>query len=375
MHYLDNCATTFVIEEAANQMKKFMFQEFGNPSSQHKLGINASNYLKNFRKTISDIMGATQNEIVFTSGGTESINTAIFGAAHKNRHIGKHIITTEIEHSAVKSSLKSLEQDGFKITYIKPDKTGHINPIDIENAINNDTILVSIILINNEIGSVQPVEQIGKIIKTKAPKALFHIDAVQGLSKVELKPKKWNCHLMSVSGHKIGAVKGIGALYIRKDVKIRPYILGGGQENGMRSGTEPLPSIASFAAACEFHKKNMLNNLKHINELNEYLKNELETHIKIAQKNGVSDIPHIVNISIEGCKSEVMLRILESENVFVSAGSACSKGKESPVLKAIGLENKRIDSAIRISFSPFNTKNDIDALINGIKKGIKMLKR
>ncbi len=375
MHYLDNSATTAVLPEAVDAMTKLMVTDFGNPSSQHSMGIKAAKELKNYRQKVAKVMGADAQEITFTSGGTESINTAIFGAAYKNRHIGRHIVTSEIEHSAVKNACKRLQEDGYIVTYLKPDETGHISAEDFENALREDTILVSLMLVNNEVGTLQPVEKIGSILKSKAPKAIFHIDAVQGLFRVPLTPKKWNCHLMSVSGHKIGAPKGIGALYISKDIKIRPYIVGGGQENGMRSGTEPMPNIAGFATACEIRQKNMSEDLKHINELSNYLKTELKRHIPWAVQNGEPDVPHVFNVSLEGCKSEVMLRVLESREVYVSAGSACAKGKESTVLKAMGLNNKRIDSAIRVSFAPFNTKEDINALIDAFKQGIKMLKR
>lgn len=375
MHYLDNSATTQVLKESAEQALKLMLEDFGNPSSQHSMGIKASKYLKEYRETVAKAMGCQVSEITFTSGGTEAINTAIFGAVHKNRHIGKHIITTEIEHSAVKNACKRLEEQGFEVTYLKPDQDGHILVKDFENSLREDTIFVSVMLVNNEVGTIQPVKQIGEILKNKCPKALFHIDAVQGFFKTELTPKKWNCHFMSVSGHKIGAVKGIGALYISKDVKIRPYIVGGGQENGMRSGTEPMPSIASFSKACEIRQKNMTNDIEHVQKLSEYLTNKLENEVKGAVLNAKPDVPHVVNISVNGCKSEVMLRVLESRDVYVSAGSACARGKESTVLKAMGLDNKRIDSAIRISFAPFNTYEDVDALIEGIKQGIKMLKR
>lgn len=375
MHYLDNSATTAVLPEAVEVMTKLMLTDFGNPSSQHSMGIKAAKELKNYREIVAKAMGANADEITFTSGGTEAINTAIFGAAHKNRHIGKHIITTEFEHSAVKNACKRLEEEGFAVTYLKPDETGHISAEDFENALRQDTVLVSIMLVNNEVGTLQPVEKIGAILKAKAPRAIFHIDAVQGFFRTALTPRKWNCQLMSVSGHKIGAPKGIGALYISRDIKIRPYIVGGGQEKGMRSGTEPMPSIAGFAVACEIRQKNMADDLKHVSELAEYLKSQLEKRIPWAKQNGQPDVPHVLNVSLEGCKSEVMLRILESREVYVSAGSACAKGKESAVLKAMGFDNKRIDSAIRISFAPFNTKEDIDALLDGFEQGIKMLKR
>lgn len=375
MHYLDNSATTRVLPEAAEAAMKTMLEGFGNPSSQHKLGIEAARLLKDSREPVADALGAQPGEVFFTSGGSEAINTAVFGAAFKNRHNGKHIITTELEHAATRNACKRLESEGYEVTYLQPDADGRIALEDFAAALREDTILASVMLVNNEVGTVLPVAEMGKALARKCPKALFHVDAVQGLFRVPLTPKKWNCQLLSVSGHKIGAPKGVGALYMQKGTNLRPYIVGGGQESGMRSGTEPLPNIAAFAEACRIRMRDMDKDLQHVAALNAYLRERVAAELPWAQWNGDADVPHVANLSLPGCKSEVMLRVLESDEVYVSAGSACSKGKESPVLKAMGLDKKRIDSALRISFAPFNTREDVDALVTALQKGAKMLRR
>lgn len=375
MHYLDNSATSRVLPEAARAAVQAMEEEFGNPSSQHQLGIRAARLVKESRETVASALGAQPGEIVFTSGGTESINTALFGAAYKNRHLGRHIVSTAIEHAATRNALKRLEGEGFTVTWLEPDADGHIAAADFAAALREDTILASVMLVNNEVGTLLPVAEMGRLLGRKNPKALFHVDAVQGLFRVPLTPKKWNCHLLSISGHKIGATKGIGALYMQKGVNLRPYLLGGGQEGGMRSGTEPVPGIAALAAACRVRAASMEADVQHVTRLRRYLCERVAQELPWAVWNGKSDVPHVANLSLPGCKSEVMLRVLESGEVYASAGSACAKGKESTVLKAMGLDKARIDSALRISFAPFNTDQDIDALIEGLKKGAAMLRR
>ncbi|MFQ6832974.1 cysteine desulfurase family protein [Butyricicoccus pullicaecorum] len=375
IHYLDNAATSRVLPAAAEAAVHMMREEFGNPSSLHKMGIEAARVLKDSREAVAAVLGGTPAETYFTSGGTESINTAIFGAARKNRHAGRHIVTTAIEHAATLNACRRLESEGFEVTYVQPTADGHILAEDMENAMREDTILVSCMLVNNEVGTVLPVTEIGRALKRKNPSALFHVDAVQGLFRLPLTPKKWNCDLLSVSGHKIGAPKGIGALYMKRDVRLAPYIVGGGQESGFRSGTEPMPQIAAFAAACRERAAQMDEDVAHVAMLKDYLTEQVNAKFDFVQWNGQGDVPHVVNLSLPGCKSEVMLRVLESKDVFVSAGSACSKGKESPVLRAMGLDKKRIDSALRISFAPFNTKEDVDALLEGLEAGVRMLRR
>lgn len=375
MHYLDNAATTAVLPEAAEAAMHTMCTCFGNPSSLHKMGIEASHLLEDSRKTVASALGCLPEETYFTSCGTESTNISLHGAAHLNRHQKGRIITTEIEHAATLNTCKQLAAEGFDVVFLAPDETGHVTPAALEAALTEDTVLLSCQLVNNEIGTVQPVAELGALLKAKAPRALFHIDAVQGLARVRLTPKKWNCDLMSVSGHKIGAPKGIGALYVKKGLRLPPLMFGGGQEKSMRPGTEPLPNIAAFAKACEIRMAHFDEDFQHVQSLADYLHQQVAALLPDAAFNGVGDIPHVVNLSLPGCKSEVMLRVLESDEVYVSSGSACSKGKQSGVLKALGLPKVRTDSALRVSFCPSNTTEDVDAFIAAAQKGRKMLVR
>lgn len=375
LHYLDNAATTRVLPEAVDAAVHGMRAAFGNPSSLHSMGIEAARIVKDSRAVVAAALGGTPEEITFVSGGTEAINTSIFGAARKNRHFGRHIVTTAIEHAATLQACRRLESEGFSVTYIAPDATGHIPAQSVLDALREDTILVSMMLVNNEVGTLLPVAEVGRALRRRCPHALFHIDAVQGLFRVPLTPHKWNCDLMSVSGHKIGAPKGIGALFMKRGTRLAPYIVGGGQENGMRSGTEPVPQIAAFAAACQVRQASLPDDLAKVTALRESLLGTLSARLPQIQWNGAGDVPHVVNFSLPGCKSEVMLRVLESAEVYVSAGSACSKGKESPVLRAMGLDKARIDSALRVSFAPFNTQEDIDALVAALAQGARMFER
>ena len=375
MHYLDNAATTAVLPEAAEAAMHAMRTCFGNPSSLHKMGIDASHLLEDSRKTVASALGCLPEEIYFTSCGTESTNISLRGVAHLGRHQKGRIITTEIEHAATLNTCKQLAAEGFDVVYLAPDATGHVTPAALADALTEDTVLLSCQLVNNEIGTVQPVAELGAMLKTKAPRALFHIDAVQGLARVKLTPKKWNCDLMSVSGHKIGAPKGIGALYVKKGLRLPPLMFGGGQEKGMRPGTEPLPNIAAFAKACEIRMAHFDEDYAHVQSLADYLHQQVAAFLPDAAFNGAGDIPHVVNLSLPGCKSEVMLRVLESDEVYVSSGSACSKGKQSGVLKALGLPKTRTDSALRVSFCPSNTTDDVDAFVAAAQKGREMLVR
>lgn len=373
MHYLDNSATAPVLRESAERAFTVMTADFGNPSSQHKMGIDAAHILKESRETVAAALHAAPGEIIFTSCGTESTNTALLGAARRRRK--GHIITTAIEHAATLSCCKRLEQEGFAFTYLAPDETGHIPAAAFAAALRDDTILASMMLVNNETGVQLPVEECGRMLKRRCPEALFHIDAVQGLFRVPLTPSKWCCDLMSVSGHKIGAPKGIGALYQRKGLHLPPLLLGGGQESGLRSGTEALPNIAAFGTACQIRAASFERDVQHVETLRQALLSGLRERLPWALVNGAGDVPHVVSLSLPGCKSEVVLRVLESDEVYVSAGSACSKGKESHVLRAMGLDKARVDSALRVSFAPFNTTEDVEALLTGLGKAAAMLKR
>ena len=337
MHYLDNAATTRVLPEAAEAAVHAMCEEFGNPSSLHRMGLEASHLLEDSRRTVASALGCLPEEVYFTACGTESTNISLRGAAHLNRHKKGRIITTEIEHAATVNTAKQLAADGFDVVFLAPDATGHITPEVLSEALTEDTILLSCQLVNNEIGTVQPVEQLGKLLKAKAPKALFHIDAVQGLCRVRLTPKKWNCDLMSVSGHKIGAPKGIGALYVKKGLRLPPLTFGGGQERGMRPGTEAVPNIAAFAKACEIRMAHFDEDYAHVQELADYLKQQVSAELPDAVINGAGDIPHVVNLSMPGCKSEVMLRCtrggrgLHFQRLSLLQGQAerCAQGTRS----------------------------------------------
>lgn len=374
MHYLDHAATTAVLPEAAAIACKVMTEQFGNPSSVHKMGIQASGILETARKQVAAIMNAEPSEITFTSCGTEATSMAIYGACRRKGR-GKHIITTAIEHSATLNTVKQLEQEGFIVTYLQPDINGHISISDLRDAIRPDTVLLTCMLANNEIGTLLPVKELGKILKKKAPNAFFHIDAVQGLARVAIKPKLWNADFISVSGHKIGAPKGIGALYIRKGIHIAPLMVGGGQERGMRPGTEAVPNIAAFGEACRIRQEQMAQNYTKVEKLCEKFKEGIEQRFPWAVYNGKNDIPYVVNLSFPGCKSEVLLRVLEMHEVYVSSGSACAKGKASHVLAAMKLDHARIDSALRISFAPSNTEEDVQALLDALEEGTKRLRR
>ena len=374
MHYLDHSATTFVLPEAAEAACRVMTQQFGNPSSVHKMGIEASGILEDARRSVASLMGADPSEITFTSCGTEAINTAIFGAAHR-RGRGKHVVTTAIEHSATLNACRRLEQEGYEVTYLEPDEGGHISVANLRAALRPDTVLLTCMLVNNEVGTILPVKEFGKLLRKKCPNALFHIDAVQGLARIPIKPRLWNADLLSVSGHKIGAPKGIGALYIRKGVHIAPLLYGGGQERGLRPGTEPLPNIAAFGTACRLRASCIEQNAARVSELADYLETQLAQRFPWAVQNGSPDLPYVRNYSFPGCKSEVLLRVLEMHEVYVSSGSACNKGRASHVLAAMKLPHERIDSALRISFSPSNTEADIDALLDAVAEGAQRLKR
>ena len=375
MHYLDNAATTRVLPEAAEAAMEAMRGCFGNPSSLHKMGLDAARLLEESRKTVAAALGAQPEEAYFTACGTESTNISLRGAAHLHRHKKGRIITTAIEHAATANTCKQLAGEGFEVIYLAPDESGHIPLAALDAALTADTVLLTCQLVNNELGTVQPVGEFGALLRERAPEALFHIDAVQGLCRVPLAPKKWRCDLMSVSGHKIGAPKGIGALYVRKGLRLPPLMQGGGQEKGLRPGTEPLPNIAAFAAACRVRMARFDADYAHVEGLADYLRERVTAELSDAAFNGAADIPHVVNLSLVGCKSEVMLRVLEGDEVYVSSGSACSKGRQSGVLTALGLPKARTDSALRVSFCPENTREDVDAFVSAAQKGVKMLRR
>ncbi|MBR4949970.1 MAG: cysteine desulfurase [Clostridia bacterium] len=368
MAYLDNSATTKVCDEAISAAVEMMNINFGNPSSLHCLGVNAEKQLSLSKSIIGETLSCERSNIIFTSGGTESNNIAIFGAVKKKRREGNKIITTSIEHPSVLNCFKELEKD-FQVVYIKPDKDGKIPVSEFQKEIDENTILVSCMLVNNETGEILPCKFIKDIIKAKSSPALFHIDAVQGYLKIPFNPTSYGADLVTISAHKIHGMKGCGALYIKDKNIISTTVFGGEQEQNIRSGTQNMPGIAAFSAAAKKGYESIRENFEYIKELRAYLINRL-SEISDIKINSPSDgANHILNISVMNLQSEVMLHHLESMNVFVSAGSACSsknKGK-SHVLTSMGLDNERINSALRISLCADNDKEDIDMLIDGLK--------
>lgn len=369
--YLDNSATTKPCKKACDYINKALTENWGNPSSLHMLGIEAEMLVTKAREAVARKISALPEEIIFTGSGTEANNTAIM-SVQKSR--GKKIVTTLIEHPSVLEPAKRLEEQGFTVVRIGCDGSGVIKLSELENALDNETCLVSIMLVNNEIGTVQPVAEAVKLIKRLAPNALIHCDAVQGFGKMPINVKALGVDLLSASGHKIHGPKGIGFLYCKKGVKIPCFINGGGQERGMRSGTESVPLIAGFMGAVE-----ELGDLKaeysRVGELNAYTREIFENTGFITVNSPKEALPYILNISVVGYRSETLLHFLEGKNIFVSSGSACAKGHSSYVLEALGLSKKYSDSALRISFSRNNTKEDIDLTAAALSEAVQKLRR
>ena len=377
--YLDNSATTRCFDDAAQLMRTIMCEDYGNPSSMHHKGVEAEQYLRYAKETIAKILKVNEKEIVFTSGGTESDNIAVIGTAMANHRRGRHLITTAIEHPAILQPMAYLENQGFQVTYLPVDSEGRISLKDLERAIREDTILVSIMHTNNEIGSVQPIAEAGALIKRVNPKTLFHVDAVQGFGKFRIYPAKMQIDMLSVSAHKIHGPKGIGFLYIREGTKVSPIIYGGGQQKGMRSGTENVPAIAGLAKAAELVYANLDKDMDRMYELREMFIRGV-SDIENVKVNGCLDregAAHIVSLSVRGVRSEVLLHALEERGIYVSAGSACSAKKQqtSATLKAIGIEKDLLDSTIRFSFSVFTTKEEIQYTIQVLSEVIPALRK
>lgn len=374
MIYLDNSATTKPCQKTVEAINYTLTENWGNPSSTYSHGINALEIIDDARKTVASSIGAKSEEIFFTSSGTEANNLAIFGCANALKKKGKKIVSTSIEHPSVLEAFKKLSDDGFETVFLSPDENGCIKEEDLRREIDKNTILVSIMLVNNEIGSIQPIEIASRIIKEKTSPALLHCDAVQGYGKLPIKVSTLGVDLLSASGHKIHASKGIGFLYKKSGVNIHPVIYGGGQEKGLRSGTESVPLIAGLGAAVK-DLPDLNKNLPAQQEFYDKAK-EILTQIEAIKINSPQNaLPYILNISIDGYKSEPMLNALALDNIFVSKGSACAKGHRSYVLSEIGLSNDRIDSAIRISFSKENTLEEIETLKNAIIKITEKMRR
>ena len=375
IHYLDNSATTQVCREAADAAYRMMRENYGNPSSLHKIGLNAETAVEEARQVITDSLGADKKNIYFTSGGTEANNTVLFGAAQALKRRGDRVIVSAIEHSSVYESAKRLAELGYDVQFAPVTEQGVVDIDALKALLTDKTILVSIMTVNNETGSIQPIERIAKLVHKNCPEALYHTDAVQAYGKMPVKPKKLGVDLMSISAHKIHGAKGCGALYIRDGARILPLLYGGEQQKKLRPGTESAPLIAAFATAAAAVFPDLSHHTEHIKELNRYALDQLQAIDDISVNSPTDALPYIINISVAGIRSETMLHHLEENGVYVSSSSACAKGKRSYVLEAMGLPDDRIDSSLRISFSRYNTTEDIDALIEGLKSGIATLQK
>ena len=377
--YLDNSATTRTAKEVVDIMTEAMLDNYGNPSSKHMYGVNAEKYVKDAAKIIAGVLKCQEKEILFTSGGTESNNTVIIGGAMANRRRGKHVVVSSVEHSSVKEPFRYLTENGFDVTYLPVDKDGIINPEDVKKALRDDTILVSVMMVNNEVGAVEPIEEIGKIVHEFNKDILFHVDAIQSFGKYRIIPKKMNIDALSVSGHKIHGPKGTGFLYIRDKVKIRPLILGGGQQKGMRSGTENVPGIAGLGMAVKLAYTDFDKKIAGMRQI----KNEFVEGVNLiegTQINGRTDetsAPHIVSVSFPGVRAEVLLHALEERGIYVSSGSACSSNRPelSSTLQAIGLDKSLLDSTLRFSFCYETTSEEIQYTLEELAKLLPVLRR
>lgn len=370
--YLDNSATTRCSERAKDLMVKILTEDYGNPSSLHMMGVTAERYITEAKERIAKTLKADPKEILFTSGGTESNNMALIGTALANKRAGNHIITTSIEHASVSAPLAYLEEQGFRVTYLKVDKNGVLSLQELKEAVCEDTILVSLMMVNNEIGAVEPIEEAVKVIKAVNPSVLIHVDAIQAYGKYRIYPKKSGIDLLSVSGHKIHAPKGTGFLYIKEKTKIKPIIYGGGQQKGMRSGTENVPGAAALGEAAMEIYEDFDEKINHLYALKERFIEGI-SQIEGVSVNGLTgriSAPQIVSVSIKDVRSEVMLHSLEEKGIYVSAGSACSSNKPSVshTLKSIGLSKDLLDSTIRFSFCVNTTEAEIDYAVENLKE-------
>ena len=377
--YFDNSATTRCYREVADIVMKTMTEDFGNPSAMHTKGVEAEQYVRKSADAISQLLKVTPKEILFTSGGTESDNLALFGAAEANKRSGNHIITTSVEHAAVGQPIERLEQMGYEVTILPVDERGVVKMDALEAALRPDTILVSTMYVNNEVGAVMPVEEIGKLVHEKSPKALYHVYAIQAFGKYRIYPKKLGIDLLAVSSHKIHGPKGVGFLYINEKAKVQPQILGGGQQNGMRSGTDNVPGIAGLGVAAEIIYTDFDKKVEHLYQLKERLAQGL-LEMQDVLVNGMElreGAPQILSASFMGIRSEVLLHTLEERQIYVSAGSACSshKRKASGTLSAMGMPAKQKESTLRFSFSEENTFEEVDYCLEVLREVVPMLRR
>lgn len=377
--YFDNSATTRVTESVKNIVVKTMTEDFGNPSSMHMVGVKAERYVKEAKQIIANILKVDEGEIYFTSGGTESNNMAVIGAADANKRKGNKIITTKIEHPSVLNTMKYLEKQGYQVVYLPVDRCGIVDMETLKEEMTEDTILVSVMYVNNEVGAIEPIAEIGRYIKSIQPDVIFHVDAIQAFGKMEIRPKKENIDLLTVSGHKIHGPKGSGFIYIKKNTKLNPIIFGGGQQNGFRSGTENVSGIAGIGQAAKDAHDNLEKNVKILTDLKDYLIDKLQglEDVVINSKKGTEGAPHIVSVSFGGVRSEVLLHALEDKGIYVSAGSACSSNKPavSETLKAMKIDKDLLGSTIRFSFCELNTIEEIDFAVEEIKKMLPVLRK
>ena len=374
--YLDNSATTKPYQEVVDKMVLALTTQYGNPSSIYKKGIEVEREIKEIRRNIARSLGAKETEIYFTSGGTECNNTIIRSVANLNKKTKNHIISTVIEHPSVLNTLKDLEADGFEVTYLPVGKDGKISLEDLKNAIKKETILVSVMHVNNEIGTIQPIEEIGKYLKSLDEKVYFHVDGVQSYAKIKFRPSRYNIDFMSVSGHKLHGPKGIGFMYVKENNRIKPLLTGGGQEIGIRSGTENVPGIYGIGEAIRILNQDLERTIDKIRGLRDLLKEEILANIDNVKINSPEDgVCHVLNVSFRGVRGEVLLHYLEQKEIYVSTGSACSsKKKGSHVLNAIGLTPDEIEGAIRFSLSDLNTKEEIMKTVEVLKESVSDLR-
>lgn len=372
--YLDNSATTRVCEKSAEKVLELMTQCYGNPSSLHKKGLEAQREVAHARQAVAVSLGAQPREIIFTSGGTEANNLAVLGGAAASRRRGKRIVTTAIEHPSVLEPMRQLEKEGFEVVFLTPDADGRVPEEAVLKAVTGDTILISVMAVNNELGSIQPIEVLKKAVKRAGAPALVHVDGVQAYGKLPLRPEKLGIDLLTVSGHKIHGPKGVGALYVSKNARILPRTFGGGQERELRPGTEAAPLIAGLGAAAE-ELPDWRQAYSRMEKLRDYTLQKLSGLEGVEVNSPVEGLPYLLNFSALGIRSETMLHFLAQRGIYVSSGSACAKGKQSHVLKAAGLPDSRISSAIRVSFSRENTERDADALAEGVREGLACLAR
>lgn len=377
--YFDNSATTKVTESVKDIVVKAMTEDYGNPSSMHMVGVEAEKYIKTAKENIAKILKVDEREIYFNSGGTEGNNQAIIGVAEANKRSGNKIITTEIEHASVASPMKYLEKEGYQVVYLPVDHLGVVDMETLKKEMSADTILVSVMYVNNEVGAIQPVGEIGKYIKTVNPKVVFHVDAIQAFGKMEIRPKREKIDILTVSGHKIHGPKGSGFIYIQKNTKIHPIISGGGQQDGMRSGTENVPGIAGIGQAAKECYDHLEENVKIMTELKDYLIDRLSQieGVTVNSRKGNQGAPHIVSASFKGVRSEVLLHALEEKGIYVSAGSACSSNRPSVsrTLKAMQIDKDLLESTVRFSFSKLNTKEQIDYCMEQLQELLPVLRK